>query len=174
MPPPPWPAKIVCFSTFSDENSIFLGAFKGNTMFLHPPWKILPSPGQKSADAYVFFRRSLQFSITLQLFVGELSQCFVTLSIFKIYQRDIEILCFILGIVKSYWYFHSLSKFYCSYFLTVHTVFIFYRFEYVLLVRGTGILQGNEGQRVEQLDVRPGQSTVASRGRTSKPQRRTK
>jgi len=23
--PPPWPAKIVCFSTFKKENSIFLG-----------------------------------------------------------------------------------------------------------------------------------------------------
>ncbi len=24
-PPPPWPAKIVCFSTFLNENSMFLG-----------------------------------------------------------------------------------------------------------------------------------------------------
>jgi hypothetical protein len=48
---PPWPTKIVCFLHFFDENSIFLGVFWANSMFL-PPWKILPSPGKKSADAH--------------------------------------------------------------------------------------------------------------------------
>jgi hypothetical protein len=33
---------------------MFLGIFKANSMFL-PPWKILPSPGKKSADAHAFF-----------------------------------------------------------------------------------------------------------------------
>ena len=41
LPPPPWPTKIVCFSTFFEENSIFFGTFQAN-------WKILPSPGKKS------------------------------------------------------------------------------------------------------------------------------
>ncbi len=37
--------------TFLEENSIFEGVFKENSMFL-PPRKILPSPGKKSADAH--------------------------------------------------------------------------------------------------------------------------
>jgi hypothetical protein len=31
---------------------MFLGVFKANSMFLPPPWKILPSPRKKSADAH--------------------------------------------------------------------------------------------------------------------------
>jgi len=34
---PPWPTKIVCFLHFFDENSIFLGVFGANSMFLLPP-----------------------------------------------------------------------------------------------------------------------------------------
>jgi len=41
LPPPPWPGIIVCFLTINEKNSMFL-----------PPWKILPSPGKKSADAH--------------------------------------------------------------------------------------------------------------------------
>jgi hypothetical protein len=43
---PPWPAKIVCILTFLVENSMFLGVFQSNSIFL-------PSPGKKSADAHV-------------------------------------------------------------------------------------------------------------------------
>jgi hypothetical protein len=55
---PPWPAKIACFSTFIKETSMFLGI---NSMFL-PPWKILPSPGKKSADADIS-QLSIDFAI---------------------------------------------------------------------------------------------------------------
>jgi len=30
---PPWPAKIVCFLTFLEENSMLLGVFQANSMF---------------------------------------------------------------------------------------------------------------------------------------------
>ena len=46
-PPRPWPAKIVCFSTFFGENSIFLSVFSANSMFLPPPGKFCP-PLEKS------------------------------------------------------------------------------------------------------------------------------
>jgi len=39
---PPWPAKIVCFLTFLEENSMFLGVFRQIVCFCPPPWKILP------------------------------------------------------------------------------------------------------------------------------------
>jgi len=42
---PPWPAKIVCFLTFLEENSMFLGVFRKIVCFCPPlenfalPWK---------------------------------------------------------------------------------------------------------------------------------------
>jgi len=41
-----WPAKIVCVSTFFEENSIFFGGFGAKSMFL-PPAKFCP-PLEKS------------------------------------------------------------------------------------------------------------------------------
>jgi len=61
----PWPTKIVCFLHFVEENSIFLGVFWANSMFLPPPWKILPSPGKKSADAHAHAHSILNLTFFL-------------------------------------------------------------------------------------------------------------
>jgi len=56
--PPPRPLASQN-SMFFEENIIFLGVLGANSMFLPPPppapWKILPSPGKKSADAHAYF-----------------------------------------------------------------------------------------------------------------------
>jgi hypothetical protein len=49
--PPPRPATAMFLDFFSEKNSIFFVVFKAKSRFL-PPWKILPSPGKKSADAH--------------------------------------------------------------------------------------------------------------------------
>ncbi len=49
-PNPTRPIKIVCYLHFFEENSIFLGVFWANSMFLHP-LENFALPGKKSADA---------------------------------------------------------------------------------------------------------------------------
>jgi len=46
LAPPPWPAKIVCFSTFLNENSLFLGIFLREE-YVFAPLENFALPGKK-------------------------------------------------------------------------------------------------------------------------------